>query len=269
MDSEYIFLSSTPMPYLTDCDIKHFGAFEYHCSRCCDHFVLIFMLNNHLKFTEDSRLTTLSAGEWYIQKKSLWQSAPLPSPHAEYYWLHFQAEYSDQPLNRIRLPIRGSFQPSLFLPMLRELHHAFSRSPQNPFEVQSGFYRLLNLLYAHEAVYSPLVSSVMSFLNEHYSEHITAQTLTARFHYSTEYINKRMKAELGITAHACLANIRLQRAARLLSYSEKPVQELARECGYSDVSLFYKAFHKAYELSPSRYRKEHQVPLGLPQDNHS
>ena len=30
-----------------------------------------------------------------------------------------------------------------------------------------------------------------------------------------------MKAELGITAHACLANIRLQRAARLLSYSEK------------------------------------------------
>ncbi|HJA92521.1 MAG TPA: AraC family transcriptional regulator [Candidatus Eisenbergiella merdipullorum] len=261
MDPEFIFLASAPMPYLTDCDLKHFGAFEYHCSRYCDYFVLIFMLNNHLKFTENSQLTTLSAGEWYIQKKALWQSAPLPSPHAEYYWIHFKAEYSKQPLNRIKLPIRGTFQPSLFLPLLRELRSAFSSSPQNHFQIQSEFYRLLDLLYAHENAYSPLTAKVMSFLNEHYPEHITAQTLADQFHYSTEYINKRMKAELGVTAHAYLANIRLRRASRLLSYSEKPILELSHECGYSDVSLFYKAFRKAYGISPSQYRKERQVPF--------
>ena len=262
MHPEIISLSCAPMPFMTDCDLKHFGAFEYHCSRCCDYFVLIFMLDHHLKFTEDTRLTTLSAGEWYIQKKSLRQSAPLPSPHAEYYWIHFQAEYSANRSDCIRLPIRGTFQPALFLPLLRELHAAFSRSPRNPFEVQSGFYRLLNLLYTHENAYSSLTASVMSYLNEHYPEHITAQSLAERFHYSAEYINKRMKAELGVTAHACLAGIRLRRAARLLTYSDRPVQAIARECGYSDPSLFYKAFLKAYGLSPSRYRQEHQIPFG-------
>lgn len=80
MDSEYIFLSSTPMPYLTDCDIKHFGAFEYHCSRCCDHFVLIFMLNNHLKFTEDSGLPRFLPANG-IFRKNLSGRAPLfPAP---------------------------------------------------------------------------------------------------------------------------------------------------------------------------------------------
>lgn len=41
---ETIFLSPAPMPYLTDCSLKRFGINEYHCSRCCGYFVLIFML---------------------------------------------------------------------------------------------------------------------------------------------------------------------------------------------------------------------------------
>ena len=89
MDS--IILSPAPMPYLTDCSLKRFGTDEYHCSRYCSHFVLIFMLKNRLQFTENGSLTTLLAGEWYIQKKNTWQAASRPSPNAEYYYIHFQA----------------------------------------------------------------------------------------------------------------------------------------------------------------------------------
>ena len=267
MTPEIISLSSEPMPYMTDCDLKRFGAFEYHCSRCCDYFVLIFMLGSCLKFTEDSRLTTLSAGEWYIQKKSLRQSAPLPSPNAEYYWIHFRADYADDPMSSIRLPIRVSFRPELAVTMLEELHSACQRSPRNPFELQSGFYRLLDLIYAHENACSPLTASVISYLNGHYREPVTSRTLAAHFHYSAEYINKRLKEEMGTTIHACLAKLRLQRASRLLVYSDRPVQEIARECGFSDVSLLYKAFRRAFGLSPSQYRREHQVSFRPPQDN--
>lgn len=78
MDS--IILSPAPMPYLTDCSLKRFGTDEYHCSRYCSHFVLIFMLKNRLQFTENGSLTTLLADEWYIQKKNTWQAASRPSP---------------------------------------------------------------------------------------------------------------------------------------------------------------------------------------------
>ena len=77
MDS--IILSPAPMPYLTDCSLKRFGTDEYHCSRYCSHFVLIFMLKNRLQFTENGSLTTLSAGEWY-RKKTPGRQLPAPAP---------------------------------------------------------------------------------------------------------------------------------------------------------------------------------------------
>lgn len=78
MDS--IILSPAPMPYLTDCSLKRFGTDEYHCSRYCSHFVLIFMLKNRLQFTENGSLTTLLAGEWYIQKKKYLAGGFPPQP---------------------------------------------------------------------------------------------------------------------------------------------------------------------------------------------
>lgn len=256
MNSDFIYLSPAPMPYLTDCRIKHFGANEYHCSRYCEYFVLIFMLGSQLTFTENSVQTTLRAGEWYIQRKNTWQGASLPSPNAEYYYFHFEAEYTDDMLSRIRLPLRGTFRPALYLPVLKSIDAQFSQMPRNHFEVQSRFYQLLNLLYAQEKSYSSLTASVMGYLNEHYSSRITAQDLSGLFHYSSEYINRRMKAEIGMTAHTCLNTIRVQNAAKLLARTEYPISEIAQLCGFSDASLFYRTFCRAYGESPSAYRKK-------------
>lgn len=85
-----------------------------------------------------------------------------------------------------------------------------------------------------------------------------AQTLTEQFHYSAAYINRRLKAEIGITAHTYLTITRLQKASRLLVLTERPVQEIAQDCGYSDPSLFYKAFTRYNGQNPSQYRKEHR-----------
>ncbi len=256
MDTKYIFLNTAPMPYMTGFDLKRFGAHEYHCSRYCECFVLIFMLNNQLKFTEDSILTTLQSGEWYIQKKNTWQSSPFSSPNAEYYYLHFEADYTDDLLNRIKLPVRGQFHSALVLPHLKKMHTLFWQRPQNPLEIQSDFFKLLNLLYTQEETYTSLTSSVMRFLSENLALSVTSQMLSEQFNYSAEYINKRMKAEIGVTAHAYLTGIRMQKAARLLACSEMSVLEIGSECGYTDSSQFYKAFRKFYKKSPSQYRKE-------------
>lgn len=111
---ETIFLSPAPMPYLTDCNLKRFGINEYHCSRCCGYFVLIFMLKNTLQFTENGILTTLHPGEWYIQRKNIRQDASRPSPKAEYYYIHFEAAYTEDRTNRLMLPVRGDLSARPF-----------------------------------------------------------------------------------------------------------------------------------------------------------
>ncbi len=40
--------------------------------------------------------------------------------------------------------------------------------------------------------------------------------------------------------------------------TERPIQEIAQDCGYSDPSLFYKAFTQYNGQNPSQYRKEHR-----------
>ena len=81
---------------------------------------------------------------------------------------------------------------------------------------------------------------------------------TLTFHYSAAYINRRLKAEIGVTAHTYLTITRLQKASRLLVLTERPIQEIAQDCGYSDPSLFYKAFTQYNGQNPSQYRKEHR-----------
>lgn len=228
MNTDYIFLNPAPMPYLTDCDYKKFEPNEYHISRIVDFFVLIFMLRGSLHFIEDDVSVSVQEGEWYIQRKNLLQSADRPSTDAEYYYFHFKADYTQDLLHRIKLPIRRTFSAPLLLPSLKKLCSLFHQAPQNPFDIQSEFLRLSNTLYEQESAYTFLTSSVMHFLTEHASESVTAQTLTEQFHYSAAYINRRLKAEIGVTAHTYLTITRLQKASRLLVLTERRSRKLHR-----------------------------------------
>lgn len=61
-----------------------------------------------------------------------------------------------------------------------------------------------------------------------------------------------------MTPHAYLTCIRLQNAKKLLERTDLPIQKIASECGFSDNSIFYKAFKKSFSLSPSEWRKRNQ-----------
>lgn len=123
-----------------------------------------------------------------------------PSPKAEYYYIHFEAAYTEDRTNRLMLPVRGTFQPGLFLPLLQQLERLLNRTPCSHLELQSEFFRLLGLLYTQEQSYTPLTAGLMRYLNENYASHITGESLAETFHYSSEYIDKKMKQELGMTA---------------------------------------------------------------------
>ena len=253
-----ICLAPTPMPYLTDCRLKQFGRNEFHCSRYCEYFVLIFMLKNTLTFTENQEPVSLQAGERYIQSKNTWQAASRPSPNAEYYYIHFQAEYTRDLTNRLKFPVRGTFQTELFLPILARLCTLAHQTPADHLELQGEFLRLLGMLYTQEQSYSALTVSLMRYLNENFSLPITARALSEQFHYSSEYLDRRMRRETGLTPHAYLTVIRLQNAKKLLERTELPVQKIGQECGFSDNSVFYRAFRKKFGMGPGAWRRKHQ-----------
>lgn len=133
MNTDFIFLNPAPMPYLTDCDYKRFEPDEYHSSRIVDFFVLIFMLRGSLHFIEDGIPVSVHEGEWYIQRKNLRQGADRPSPGAEYYYFHFNADYTLDLLNRIKLPLRGTFSASAAASFFQKTLQPVSPGAAEPF----------------------------------------------------------------------------------------------------------------------------------------
>ena len=51
---------------------------------------------------------------------------------------------------------------------------------------------------------------------------------------------------------------RLGHAASLLRNTDRPVEEVAHEVGYENLTFFYRKFREAYGLAPAEYRARHR-----------
>jgi AraC-like DNA-binding protein len=65
---------------------------------------------------------------------------------------------------------------------------------------------------------------------------------------------QRAIADRGFTYSQLLSESRLRRAVQWLDHTNKPINEIARELGYTDAANFSRAFRRRTGLSPSDFR---------------
>ena len=53
---------------------------------------------------------------------------------------------------------------------------------------------------------------------------------------------------------------RLTQARAMLMKTELPVMEVARQCGYNDVSSFVRRFREEFGVTPLQFRRQHDAP---------
>jgi AraC-like DNA-binding protein len=71
---------------------------------------------------------------------------------------------------------------------------------------------------------------------------------------SEPYLLRLFHHEVGKTLRQHLLESRMARAARLLKQHFRPIKQIASECGYSDLSNFYRDFRRVYMLTPKELR---------------
>ncbi len=100
---------------------------------------------------------------------------------------------------------------------------------------------------------------VSRFLTEyvrlHFMETINLQDLAKRLNYSLPYISKKFKDDMGISFVAYLQNYRVMEGCRLLSSSNRTLEEIARMVGYRDVKFFASLVKRHTGLSPRDFRR--------------
>nr|WP_275950535.1 helix-turn-helix transcriptional regulator [Clostridium sp. MCC353] len=80
-------------------------------------------------------------------------------------------------------------------------------------------------------------------------------TLAEHFNLSESYLSGFMKEHLKVNFSAYLQNLRLSKACSMLENSQKNIDFIASECGYSSSHVFRRAFKRQYGVTPVQYRE--------------
>lgn len=103
------------------------------------------------------------------------------------------------------------------------------------------------------------IAEMIQFINEHYVEHITLETLSSQFYISPYYLSRLFKSETGFTFIEYLSLVRIKEAQRLLRETEWSVVTIAETVGYGNQAHFYKVFKQFSGLSPVQFRKRSKL----------
>lgn len=77
------------------------------------------------------------------------------------------------------------------------------------------------------------------------------------FALSPNNFSQQFKHQFGISPVKYLTSIRIERAKKLLVETQMPVNEVAAQSGFSDISSFQRNFKNSVSVTPTQYRAAH------------
>jgi AraC-like DNA-binding protein len=99
------------------------------------------------------------------------------------------------------------------------------------------------------------LSRVVRYLDEHAVEPLTVGDHARRLGLTEAALRDEVQRATGSTPKEYVLRARLSRAKRLLSTTDRPVQEVAQAVGYDDPAYFTRLFTKRVGAAPTEFRR--------------
>lgn len=122
------------------------------------------------------------------------------------------------------------------------IHHYRTTDPQN---FTTDIHRHVQILPA------------LNFIKSHYAENITLKEVSETVHISESRFRHLFKEVTRMRFKEYVAILRITEAKKLLMSTEMNVTDVANQVGYTNLSHFYKSFHRYVSISPGEYRSQY------------
>ena len=102
--------------------------------------------------------------------------------------------------------------------------------------------------------YSPRLSQIIQYIDQHYCDDLTLESLAAMFLIHKVYLAKVFKAETSLSVGEYIRNKRMERAQAMLAREDVRVGEVVDKLGFHNAQTFYNLFKRSVGMSPSEYK---------------
>ena len=109
-----------------------------------------------------------------------------------------------------------------------------------------------------------IVQNAAAYISENCDGDLSLDILAKKFSMSPSHFSKQFKKITGVGLSEYINVSRISKAEKLLLKTNKPITEIASDCGYKDYAYFYKRFVKKFGTTPLKWRKQIQEnPVNL------
>lgn len=98
---------------------------------------------------------------------------------------------------------------------------------------------------------------IMDFINNHYMEQISLDTISKALFFSPPYISKIFKENFQVGVLEYLNRLRIQKSIYALCHTNSYIADIAEECGFTNAKTFSRIFQKEMGISPTDYRRQY------------
>ena len=92
------------------------------------------------------------------------------------------------------------------------------------------------------------------------AEPLTVVDLAEYAHVSDRHLTRLFKNELGMTPHAYIESVRVEKARHELESSDATLERIASVCGFGTTDTLVRAFRRRLKATPTEYRRRFRVP---------
>ena len=98
------------------------------------------------------------------------------------------------------------------------------------------------------------VQDVIHYIESHYQDKITLEMIADHVNFSENYLCRVFKEQIGTSLITYINNVRMNKAAELITQGSTYMKEVSALVGISDQFYFNRLFKKHFGISPSEYK---------------
>ncbi len=107
---------------------------------------------------------------------------------------------------------------------------------------------------------------LVEYINDNLDSGLTLEALAKKCFYNPSYFSRLFKNKFNVSLVEYISNKRVEKALQLLTETDMSIKEISTVCGFSNRSVFYRAFSKITGKTPTEYRKKNGVVLTFNKD---